>query len=171
MKHVVAFLLLSIALAHGGAAYIAATVQANVKSIRLLVGTSPSSYSRTSVFAVQISENIQTVTNLLTNLVAGITNYIAVQVAGTNNVLSDISTNLLQTAPGTASDIQTVPVSMIIRFGTPIQVSRDFENWKERMVLQKLLDPELARLTYRILPDQPSLFFRSQPLLTPAPIP
>lgn len=158
-------------LTHGGAAYIAAEVQPSVQFVRLMVGTSPSVYSKTSTFSVPFSTNWQIVVNLFTNLAEGVTNFIGAQVTGTNNLISDISTNLLiWNVPGAPKSLQTVPMSLIFKSGTSLEVSRDFKNWGERFRLDDLSNGNM-RLTQRVVPDLPVLFFRAQRGLTPPPIP
>lgn len=108
VRLVCSLLILLPMLAHGGAAYIAADIQANIKTIRLFVGTSPGVYSHTNVFAVPISANGQTVTNLI-SLSPNVTNYVAADVIGVNNLISDLSTNLVLTVPGSPIFLRIVP--------------------------------------------------------------
>lgn len=108
MKTLCAVLLLLPAFARGGAAYIAADLPPNVQFLRLMVGTSPSVYSRTSNFAVPVLPISQTVTNPI-NLFGGVTNYIAGQVIGINNTESDLSTNLVVTVQASPTNLKIVP--------------------------------------------------------------
>lgn len=171
MRLVCSFLLLLPMLAHGGAAYIAAEVQPNVAFIRLMVGASPAAYSRTSVFAVPFSTNWQTAINLFTNLDVGVTNFMGAQVTGTNHLISDVNTNLtIWNVPGSPTNIRTVPMSLIFKTGTVLEVSQDFKTWAGRFRVDDLGNGNM-KLTQRVVPDMASLFFRAQRGLTPPPIP
>jgi hypothetical protein len=156
--------------ASAGSANVACNVQGGVATLRLYVGQAPGVWTKTNVFTVPQSISGQTVTNLLTNLVAGV-NYIAGQVVGVNNVVSDMSTNLQVTVPAAPDSIITVPLSLVVPLGVPVQISRDGETWIERLKITADAKPGFVSVTYRMIPDQPALFFRQQPAAAALPIP
>ena len=171
---------------HGGAANVSCTVPGGVATLRFLVGQAPGVWTKTNVFQVPPSASAQTVTNLITNLVVGV-NYIAGQVVTSNGVASDLSTNLQVTVPAAPDTIQTVPLSLVVPVGVPIQISRDGQNFFDRLLIQPVPDPQafaaagvglvsapsgsLVLVTYRTVPNEPMLFLRQQPPAELPPLP
>ena len=171
---------------HGGSANVSCTVPGGVATLRLLVGQTPGVWTRTNSFLVSTSALAQSVTNLLTNLPVG-TNYIAGQVISTSGLASDISTNIQVVVPAAPDSIQTVPLSLVVPVGVPIQISRDGINFQDRILISEVPNPaaftataqpgslspagspvsavngNLVLVTYRTVADQPQLFFRQQP--------
>lgn len=163
-----------------GSAYVACTIGPNVSKLQLLVATNPfalGSVSQTN-YNVATSSLSQTVTNLLTNLVAGVTNYIQARCTSTNGVMSDLSTNLPVYCPTMPTDIQTVTLSLVVPLGTPVQISRDLISWRERFTIYDApvaqaptngtgvsTPPPLSSFLFvwHQLKDQPNFFMRLQP--------
>ena len=186
---VVGVILLSTGAAYGSGAYVACQIPLGCKSLRLLVSQTGTNYPTTNIFVVLSSDIL--VTNLITNLVASSTNYVAGQVTSTNGIFSNVSTNIQILTPGDPSNILIVPVSLIVPLGTPIEISRDLVSWRERItvidapvvstnspsslgpasVSSSSTNGQMIRVTYRLLPDLPSLFFRPQPAFINPPIP
>jgi len=172
--------------APAGSAIIAVQVDSKVKEFRLMIGTNAGLPALTVRFPVPFSTSTQWVTNTCTNFFAG-TNYVSALAGGTNGLSSDPTSEIRVEIPAAPTGLQTVPLSLVVPVGVPIQISRDGLNWRDRILISEVPNPEqfaaaglppvsapngsLVLVTYRTVPDQPSLFFRPQPPALSPPIP
>lgn len=171
--------------AFAASANFSCTVPAAVKTLKLYIGPTTNAATKVVSFSVPVTTVSQEVTNLCTNLVSGV-NFVAATCVGTNGLESDPTPLLRVDVPAAPTNLITVPLSLIVPVGTPIQISRDGVTWTERLVISEAPNfsafalasgpvsapnGSLVSLTYRALPDQPMLFFRQQPPANQPPLP
>ena len=184
MKAAITLLLSALAISvQAGSATIAVDgIDANVKTLQLLVSSNKVNWV-TNSFPVTVAQLSQSVTNTLTNLFTG-TNFINAQVVGTNNTTSDPTTNGLRVVvPKGPTDPVIVPLSFVVEDGGSVLIARDITGpYRERFTISSLPQdifvaavstPPKPRyqVTWRTLVDGPQLFAISQPEPTQPPLP
>lgn len=133
---------------------------------KIYVGTNPA-------VLVLLPPGSTSITNRLTNLVDGVTNWAYATVVSAGQVESSPSASIAMVAPF-APSARLTPLGLssiwLPSTGGVVQVSRDLEQWRERLTLRPSTNGGYL-LGVSPVADQPALYLRAQPPPLAPPLP